>query len=61
MYRNHAVATVVPARNEAKFIGDVVDAMPSFVDRIYVIDDASDDGTRVAALDAAARRLRGTV
>jgi glycosyltransferase involved in cell wall biosynthesis len=29
--------------------------MPSFVDRIYVIDDASDDGTRVAALDAAAR------
>jgi len=41
MYRNHAVAAVVAARNEAPFIDDVVDAMPAFVDRIYVVDDAS--------------------
>jgi len=54
MYRNHAVAAVVAARNEAPFIDDVVDAMPAFVDRIYVVDDASEDDTRAVALGAAA-------
>lgn len=54
MYRNHAVAAVVPARNEAPFVGDVVDAIPAFVDRVYVVDDASEDDTRTAAIDAAA-------
>jgi len=53
MYRNHAVAAVVAARNEAPFIDDVVDAMPAFVDRIYVVDDASEDDTRAVALGAA--------
>jgi glycosyltransferase involved in cell wall biosynthesis len=54
MYRNHAVAAVVPARNEAPFVGSVVDTMPAFVDRIYVVDDASEDDTRTVALDTAA-------
>jgi len=54
MYRNHAVAAVVAARNEAPFIDDVVDAMPAFVDRICVVDDASEDDTRAVALGAAA-------
>jgi len=58
MYRNHAVAAVVAARNEAPFIDDVVDAMPAFVDRIYVVDDASEDDTRAVALGAAAGHPR---
>lgn len=53
MYRNHTVAVVVPARNEAEFVGGVVDAIPAFVDRVYVVDDASTDATRTVALDAA--------
>ncbi|OTF01697.1 glycosyltransferase family 2 protein [Halorubrum sp. SD683] len=50
MYRNNAVAVVVPAHDEAQFVGDVVAGMPGFVDRVYVVDDASSDGTRAAAL-----------
>lgn len=54
MYRDHTVAVVVPAHDEAAFVGDVIAGMPPFVDRVYVVDDASSDGTRDAALAAAA-------
>lgn len=53
MYRAHTVAVVVPARNEAAFVGGVVAAIPAFVDRVYVVDDASTDGTGAAAIDGA--------
>ncbi len=45
MYRDHTVGVVVPAYNEEGFIGDVIRSMPEYVDRIYVIDDCSTDGT----------------
>ena len=45
MYRHHTVAVVLPAYNEAGHVGDVIASLPSFVDRIYVVDDASTDGT----------------
>ena len=45
MYRDHTVGVVVPAYNEEGFVGDVIDTMPKYVDRIYVIDDCSTDGT----------------
>ena len=45
MYRNHSIAVVVPAYNEAGFVGRVVETVPRWVDRIYVVDDASTDGT----------------
>lgn len=45
MYREHTVGVVVPAYNEEGHVGAVVDAIPAFVDRIYVVDDASTDGT----------------
>lgn len=45
MYRNHTVAVVVPAYNEAEQVGTVIDSMPSFVDRVYAIDDCSTDDT----------------
>ncbi len=45
MYQDHTVGVVVPAYNEQGLIGDVIRTMPSFVDRIYVIDDCSTDET----------------
>jgi glycosyltransferase involved in cell wall biosynthesis len=45
------VAVVVPAHNEEKLIGETVGTIPPFVDRIYIVDDRSSDGT-VAAVRA---------
>ena len=45
MYKDKSVGVVVPAYNEERFIGTVIDTMPTFVDRIYVVDDCSTDGT----------------
>ena len=39
------MAVVVPAHNEEKLIGQVLDTMPDFVDFIIVVDDASTDCT----------------
>jgi len=39
------VAVVIPAHNEADHVGGVVAAIPSWVDRIIVVDDASTDET----------------
>jgi glycosyltransferase involved in cell wall biosynthesis len=44
-----SVAVVVPAYREAQLIGETLRGVPAFVDRVYVIDDASDDGTADAA------------
>jgi len=45
MYEGHAIGVVIPAHNEAGYVGDVIDSIPEFVDRVYVIDDGSSDGT----------------
>lgn len=45
MYKDHQIGVVVPVYNEADFIGDVLDSIPSFVDRAYAVDDCSTDGT----------------
>lgn len=45
MYRNKKIGVVVPAHNEEKFIGAVIDTMPDFVDKIYVVNDCSIDNT----------------
>ena len=46
MYRDKTVAVIVPAYNEEKLIGKVLKTIPSFVDHIVVVDDASRDRTR---------------
>ncbi len=45
MYKNHAVCVVIPAHNEARQIGRVIETMPGYVDRIVVVNDASTDNT----------------
>ena len=53
MYEEHSIGVVVPAYNEAGHIGDVIRTMPSYVDRIYLVDDGSTDDTWAEALSAA--------
>lgn len=45
MYADSSVGVVVPAYNEEDHVADVLSTMPSFVDRVYVIDDCSTDNT----------------
>lgn len=53
MYKNKLVGVVVPAHNEESFVGDVIENVPEFVDRIYPVDDCSTDGTWATMLRAA--------
>ncbi len=45
MLLNKTIAVVVPAYNEEKQIGMVIETMPAFVDRIIVVNDCSKDNT----------------
>jgi glycosyltransferase involved in cell wall biosynthesis len=49
MLEGKTVGVVIPAHNEEKLLTTTVDGVPAFVDRIYVVDDASTDGTVAAA------------
>lgn len=49
MYRGKTIAVVVPAYNEEALIGNVLETMPAFVDKIFVVDDASVDHTLAIA------------
>ncbi|MGD0278179.1 MAG: glycosyltransferase family 2 protein [Smithella sp.] len=51
MLFNKTVAVVVPAYNEEKQIGQVLETMPDFVDRIIVVNDCSRDNTAAIVLD----------
>ncbi|MDH5645044.1 MAG: glycosyltransferase family 2 protein [Candidatus Heimdallarchaeota archaeon] len=45
MFENKIIAVVVPCYNEGILIGRVIETMPDFVDRIYIVDDCSKDNT----------------
>src|SRR4029078_8214018 len=45
MLEGKKVAVVVPAHNEEGLIGATLQGIPGFVDRIYLVDDASTDAT----------------
>lgn len=45
LYKDHVVSVAVPAYNEERLIGGVIETMPAFVDHIIVVDDCSTDGT----------------
>lgn len=45
MYRDRTVAVAVPAYNEEGYVGSVIRSLPTYIDRVYVVDDGSTDGT----------------
>jgi glycosyltransferase involved in cell wall biosynthesis len=45
VWQGQRVAVIIPAFNEARLIGETVAAVPHFVDRVIVVDDASNDQT----------------
>ena len=60
MLHERRIAVVVPAHDEEELIGSTLASIPSFVDAIYVVDDASKDATaeRAANGDSRVRVIR---
>ena len=52
-----SIAVVVPAYREERLIGRMLARVPRFVDRIYVVDDASPDATGEAAKSSGDERV----
>ena len=61
MYRDNIIALAIPAYNEEKLIYKTVETVPAYVDRIYVVNDASRDGTGKRLEELAAKHSRLTV
>jgi glycosyltransferase involved in cell wall biosynthesis len=57
MLEGKRVAVVVPAHDEEELVGTTIAGIPEFVDRIYVVDDASSDATVERAKAAADPRV----
>ncbi len=53
MRKEWQVGVVIPAKNEQSFIGDVIDSIPNYVDKIIVINDGSTDNTQIIVEDMA--------
>lgn len=57
MYNGHRITTVIPAHDEARHIGQVINTMPELVDHVIVVDDCSQDDTSQVALSCGDPRL----
>jgi glycosyltransferase involved in cell wall biosynthesis len=54
MYKNKKIGIVVPAYNEENFISKVINGVPEYIDRVYVVNDGSQDRTGEIAESLAA-------
>ena len=61
MIESKSTAVVFPAYNEEQLLPDTLAGIPSFVDRIFVVDDASSDDTVAQARAFSAKDERITV
>jgi glycosyltransferase involved in cell wall biosynthesis len=57
MLEGKRIAVVVPAHDEEHLIESTLAGIPPFVDRIYVVDDASQDGTTARARESGDARV----
>ena len=57
VFSGHRVAVVAPAFNEERLIDQMIRSVPEYVDRIFVVDDASSDRTVARALKADPKRV----
>jgi glycosyltransferase involved in cell wall biosynthesis len=57
MLEGKRVAVVVPAFDEERLIGTTLAGIPEFVDRVFVVDDASRDGTAESARETGDARV----
>jgi glycosyltransferase involved in cell wall biosynthesis len=57
MLDGKSVAVVIPAYNEEALIRSTLAGVPAFVDRVFVVDDGSEDGTGAAARGAGDARI----
>ena len=57
MLEERQVAVVVPAHDEEALIATTIAGIPGFVDRIYVVDDASGDATAARAVSGGDARV----
>jgi glycosyltransferase involved in cell wall biosynthesis len=58
MYRDKTIAVIIPAYNEEKLIEKVIETIPTFVDHIVVVDDASLDQTGEIVKDCQKKETR---
>ncbi len=49
MYREHSIAVVIPAFNEAKLLPKTIGGLPDFLDQIIIVNDGSSDSTQAVA------------
>ncbi len=45
MYQGYSIAVVVPAYNEELLIAQTLKSIPDYIDKIYAVDDGSNDRT----------------
>ncbi len=58
MHHNHTIAIVVPAYQEENLIEDTLQSIPSYTDRIFIVDDGSKDKTALLATQLAEKDSR---
>ncbi|MGA1824069.1 MAG: glycosyltransferase family 2 protein [bacterium] len=51
MYKQKSIGVVIPAYNEEKLIGGVIETIPDFIDKIIVVNDQSSDQTKTIVID----------
>jgi len=56
LYLNKKICVIIPAYNEEQLIVDTLNSIPTYIDRIYVIDDGSVDGTYDIIIATAEKR-----